>query len=672
MMYAGARCHRPAVIALALICVFLGVVGFGGEARAEGAFSEGAPAQVANIDELAQALAVRATPLTLADGFSESAPATGNLVVDYPAMLDLNGETLDLGTSSLVVADGGALTVSDGSAGATGTITSQNSSQTLQVGERAEDDAAFTLEDHATITNSIRGVALLIEGGSAVIAGGTVVSAGGKPALASSASAKAATLSITGGTVMSGPGSCGIIWNAGEAVVSGGKVGATPGYHTPAIAVSGSGAKLTVNGTAEVSGDWGLAALFGATVAIEDDAEIVGASEAAVTTWGSSAVGSSITISGGVLAGAKAGLYTPSATTEGAQSTVVVSGGTISGTSTPSAGVVNVGSNLTLSGTASVGCNPGESGATISIGDATLDGQYSGDAVSYPATGVVAAAPEHYQKAITHISGGTITGGISNSVPTIGTGANAPLMVITAGSITGNVDNYPHGVLIVGDSEGNGPTIDGTLSGEDAEWIGGTVTGGVENGATDNRPAPAPEPGEPGPDEPEPNPPSTNPPSPNPPKPEAPATVTVYRLYNRYLNGAHLFTVNDNELEDLIAAGWTFEGAVFTEYATQVEGSTPVFRLYNPYNGDHFFTKSEDEAQSLEGHGWTREGTAWYQAKAQSDHEVYRLYNPYQTEYAGLGNHLWTASLNERDTLVHIGWQGEGIGWYFVKVFRAK
>ena len=146
------------------------------------------------------------------------------------------------------------------------------------------------------------------------------------------------------------------------------------------------------------------------------------------------------------------------------------------------------------------------------------------------------------------------------------------------------------------------------------------------------------------------------------PSPE-PEVVTIYRLYNPYLNGAHMLTLDTNEFVTLKSLGWQDEGARFSEFKEAGVDTVPVFRLYNPNNGDHFFTESENEAQTLESVGWTREGIAWY-APVESELPAYRLYNPYQTEFAGLGNHLWTVDEHEKDVLGTLDWQYEGIGWY--------
>ncbi|MFR0591628.1 InlB B-repeat-containing protein [Bifidobacterium thermophilum] len=92
-----------------------------------------------------------------------------------------------------------------------------------------------------------------------------------------------------------------------------------------------------------------------------------------------------------------------------------------------------------------------------------------------------------------------------------------------------------------------------------------------------------------------------------------------------------------------------------------------MFRLYNRFTGEHFYTSSSVERDSLVKVGWRSEGTGW--VAPVSGAPVYRLYNP----YAPGGDHHYTMSTRERDALVKAGWRAEGIGWYSggsVKVLR--
>ncbi|MDO4538480.1 MAG: serine hydrolase [Coriobacteriales bacterium] len=98
--------------------------------------------------------------------------------------------------------------------------------------------------------------------------------------------------------------------------------------------------------------------------------------------------------------------------------------------------------------------------------------------------------------------------------------------------------------------------------------------------------------------------------------------------------------------------------------------SAPVemHRLYNPNSGEHFYTSSEVECESVAAAGWRYEGVGWI-APSVSEVPVWRLYNP------NAGDHHYTTSAGERDLLVAAGWSLEGVGWYSdggstVAVFR--
>lgn len=81
------------------------------------------------------------------------------------------------------------------------------------------------------------------------------------------------------------------------------------------------------------------------------------------------------------------------------------------------------------------------------------------------------------------------------------------------------------------------------------------------------------------------------------------------------------------------------------------------WRLYNQWTGEHLFTTSKDEYDSLVSAGWTGEGEAW-ESPESSTTPVYRLYNPYS------GDHLFVTSEDEYNGLVAVGWSGEGIAFY--------
>ena len=80
-----------------------------------------------------------------------------------------------------------------------------------------------------------------------------------------------------------------------------------------------------------------------------------------------------------------------------------------------------------------------------------------------------------------------------------------------------------------------------------------------------------------------------------------------------------------------------------------------MYRLYNPNSGEHFYTANAGERDSLVNVGWNYEGVAWNAPKT-SGTPVYRL-------YSGTDHH-YTTSAGERDALMAAGWSYEDIGWY--------
>ncbi len=101
---------------------------------------------------------------------------------------------------------------------------------------------------------------------------------------------------------------------------------------------------------------------------------------------------------------------------------------------------------------------------------------------------------------------------------------------------------------------------------------------------------------------------------------------------------------------------FTFGSHVITKTITVING-VPMFRLYNPNSGEHFYTSNSGERDHLISLGWNDEGIGWI-APTSSGTPVYRLYNQYG------GEHHYTTSISERNHLISVGWNDEGIGWY--------
>ena len=94
------------------------------------------------------------------------------------------------------------------------------------------------------------------------------------------------------------------------------------------------------------------------------------------------------------------------------------------------------------------------------------------------------------------------------------------------------------------------------------------------------------------------------------------------------------------------------------ESTTQPAKKINMHRLYNPNSWEHFYTGNEKEKDALVKMGWQYEGVGWI-APEKSNTPVYRLYNPNNG-----GDHHYTKNKKEYDALVKAGWTGEGVRWY--------
>lgn len=92
--------------------------------------------------------------------------------------------------------------------------------------------------------------------------------------------------------------------------------------------------------------------------------------------------------------------------------------------------------------------------------------------------------------------------------------------------------------------------------------------------------------------------------------------------------------------------------------------------MYRLYSGtDHHYTTSTVERDYLVSVGWDDEGVGWYSDDAQGV-PLHREFNPNvdpSAPFNNSGSHNYTTSEAERDYLVSIGWRYEGVGWYGMK-----
>ena len=140
--------------------------------------------------------------------------------------------------------------------------------------------------------------------------------------------------------------------------------------------------------------------------------------------------------------------------------------------------------------------------------------------------------------------------------------------------------------------------------------------------------------------------------------------VYQFRLYNPN-SGEHFYTGSQEEVLNLVNAGWNFEGSGFITPTT----GDPIYRLYSAEHGDHFYTTSVTERDALLAEGWTLDGDtgiAFPSATADTGRPMYRLLNPNAYPNGEAGAHHFTMSWEEVQNLEKLGWQYEFIAWYSV------
>lgn len=89
-----------------------------------------------------------------------------------------------------------------------------------------------------------------------------------------------------------------------------------------------------------------------------------------------------------------------------------------------------------------------------------------------------------------------------------------------------------------------------------------------------------------------------------------------------------------------------------------VKADVNVLRLYNPHSGEHFWTESQTEKNSLTKSGWHYEGVAYVLTSSKNKAPIYRLYNK------KTGCHMYTDSSYERGVMTKTGWSYEGVFGY--------
>jgi hypothetical protein len=122
-------------------------------------------------------------------------------------------------------------------------------------------------------------------------------------------------------------------------------------------------------------------------------------------------------------------------------------------------------------------------------------------------------------------------------------------------------------------------------------------------------------------------------------------------------NLGHFWTADLQERDQMIQAGYAYEGVAF--YSSASTTTEPIYRLYSPALNEHLFTSDLNEKTVLSGSGWNYEGIAFYESPTATANPVYRLYSLADYE------HLLSTDPHEISVLVSSGvYKNEGIAWY--------
>ena len=115
----------------------------------------------------------------------------------------------------------------------------------------------------------------------------------------------------------------------------------------------------------------------------------------------------------------------------------------------------------------------------------------------------------------------------------------------------------------------------------------------------------------------------------------------------------HLSYVYQKSEDCVVSFG--YNGTFSIDLCSTLIDGIDMYRLYNPNSGEHFYTGDPAERDHLISLGWDYEGVGW--TAPYSGSAVYRLYN------SNAGEHHYTTSVAERDSLIAAGWTYESIGW---------
>lgn len=129
--------------------------------------------------------------------------------------------------------------------------------------------------------------------------------------------------------------------------------------------------------------------------------------------------------------------------------------------------------------------------------------------------------------------------------------------------------------------------------------------------------------------------------------------LPVYRFYNKQ-NGSHFYTSSVEERNTVISRWsnvYNYEGVAYSINMANPNNNAPLYRFYNTKNGTHFYTASIQERDTVIVRWpniYTYEGPVYSVCTSVGPGRIpmYRFYN------TRIGSHFYTISADEKDTVI--------------------
>lgn len=132
--------------------------------------------------------------------------------------------------------------------------------------------------------------------------------------------------------------------------------------------------------------------------------------------------------------------------------------------------------------------------------------------------------------------------------------------------------------------------------------------------------------------------------------------------YEHPVSGDSVYAVTSDEVSAAAALGFTVRrGVAFRGAAERAPGTELVTRLYNDGNHDHVFTTDAALIARLEGEGYLRQPMSPVFVAAATGACLVPVWSLFDT--ANL-KHRLTTSEAERDALLAVEWEDEGVAFY--------